>query len=180
MKIGILAIIIAVLSLIITLGRWLWEHRVNKKDRRQKFFQQLINGFYTHNWKFIEHWNNKGIRPQINTTVDVTSFEDFGRRVVLLDHINILWQVFLHREILNSPEDIESFKSWADSWFENSKDQLKIIFEDGDMLPLDYIIWLRDTIFKGELECLMGDCLKKRIQQYEIRQRKYSRLLKIR
>ncbi len=167
MNIGIWAIIIAGLSLITTLGHWLWERRVNKKDSRHKFFQQLINGFYTHNWKYIEHWNNEGIRLQINSAVDVTSFEDFGRRVVLLDHLNILLQIFIHRTVLQL-EDIESFKNWAASWFETSKDQLKIIFKDGDLFPLDYIIWLRDTVFdKEKFELLIGGSLMKRMKLYE-------------
>ena len=37
MNIGIWAIIIAGLSLITTLGHWLWERRVNKKDSSINF-----------------------------------------------------------------------------------------------------------------------------------------------
>ncbi|MBI3360326.1 MAG: hypothetical protein HY023_04370, partial [Chloroflexi bacterium] len=119
----LLAILIAVVALALTLFRWISDLRLNKQESRHRFFQQLIDGFYVHNWKFIEHWDNKGIRPQLETTTDVEkSFEDFGRRVVLLDHLNILWRVYLHKDVLLK-EDIDSFSSWARGWLDRSRDQ---------------------------------------------------------
>ena len=165
-----IAILILLSSLGLNFFQWISNRRSNLVERRQKFFQTLIEGFYTHNWKFIEHWDNEGVRPQIDTTADVAkSARDFGRRVVLLDHLNILREVFLHRSVLHT-EDIDSFKSWAKSWVDGSKDQMEIIFKDGDLLPLDYIVWLRDEVFvKEKFNQLMGRHLVERIQQYEVR-----------
>jgi hypothetical protein len=164
-KYELVAILVASASLLITLFRWALDRKLNKRERVEKFYEQLINGFYTHNWKFMEHWDNEGIRPQLDSTIDVEKDKkDFGRRVVLLDHLNILRQIHLHRKIL-SKEEIEGFTSWANSWFDRSKDQLEIVFKDGDLFPTDYVIWLRDKIFgKDKFETLMGQSLIDRIQ----------------
>jgi hypothetical protein len=168
-----LAIVIALISIGLTIYRWVSDRLFEKAEGRRQFFQKLIDGFFSHNWKFIEYWENKGIRPSMETTKDVEKdYEQFGRRVVTLDHLHILWQIYLHHKILTN-EDVESFRSWGRSWFNNSKDQLKIIFEDGDLFPLDYIVWIRDEVFKkGEFESLMGRGLIDRIQQYEKQKKK--------
>ncbi len=166
------AIVIALISLTWTTVRWFSERTVTKENRRHQFFQKMMDGIFLHNWKFIEHWKeNKGIRPKLDTTEDVEkSFNDFGLRVVTLDYLNFLWQVHVHQKIL-SETDIDAFRSWAKSWFTGAKPQLEVIFNDGDLYPLDYIVWLRDEIFKDEFNEIVGSTLRKRLQQYEDKQR---------
>ena len=144
----------------------LWsQQRESKKNRREKFFQSLISIIHGHNWKFIEHWDNAGVRPGM---VEAISLEDnkveFGRRVVVLSHMNILWQAFLHRDHLNS-DDIDGFKNWAASWLKESRAQLEIVLNQGDLYPLDFLYWLRDTIFVGEFSAFMGPGLKGRFNR---------------
>lgn len=162
----LLALILSSVSILL----WYLQREDSKEDRREKFFQNLISGLYIHNWKFIEHWNNPGIRPYFDETLSLEKNEEaFGRRIVTLDHINILWQAFLHRKVLTNT-DLDSFKIWARGWFESSKDQLQVIFLHGDLYPLDFFIWLRDDVFCEMFHEVMGSALKERIKQYEGKQ----------
>ena len=156
-------------------GVWLvwFQIREAKKDRRQKFFQVLLNGIFSHNWRFLEHWDNAGVRPGLVQTKTVEQNEEhFGKRVVVLDHVNILWQIFLHREDLHAT-DIDGFRSWARDWFASSEAQLKEIFDQGDIYPLDFVSWLKDEVFLAEnFSRIVGRGLQERLTTYEARRKK--------
>ena len=108
---------------------------LNKKAKRDNFQQTLINGFQSHNWKFLEYWENSGVRPNLNEITEMDKRE-FGKRVVLFDHLYILWQVYLTKESLTY-DDLDSYRLWAQNWYPQSKPQMKIIFFDGngDLFP---------------------------------------------
>lgn len=166
-----LALIISSVSLLISIRLWYLNKKYTTIDRRQKFYQQLISGFGSHNWKFVEHWENKGIRPFLNDTLPLEqSSQEFGSRVVVFDHLFILLQVFVHKDILN-PDDIGAFKYWAKDWFLRSFEQLKVVFNSGDIFPLEFIIWLREEIFEDDFEKIMGKPLELRIKNHNIHKR---------
>ena len=77
---------------IINIFLWYINQSTNKKDRRQKYFQQLINIAITHNWKIIENWDNEGARPFLKETMPYQEQKNyFGKRIMVLDHLNLLW-----------------------------------------------------------------------------------------
>lgn len=156
---SLVSILISILTAVIS---YLWS----KKTTRSQYYQNLLDGFYSHNWKFIEHWDNEGIRPRLDTTLNIESHkQDFGQRVVVFDHIYILWKVYCHKDVL-SIYDLESNKHWAQKWFEGSSIHLENIFTDGDMFPLDFIDWLNLYIFDQKLEMLFGDKLTERMTKW--------------
>lgn len=162
--------VMAAMSIVGVAGIWLlWtQQRESKKDRREKFYQSLSTEIHAHNWKFLEHWSNAGVRPGMDEALSLEeNSEDFGRRVVVLSHVNLLWQVFLHKDHLTS-SDIDGFRNWALSWLETSKDQLQILFSQGDLYPLDFISWLRDVIFnENRFQPFVGKGLRGRLEQFE-------------
>ena len=167
----LIATILSVFSLAIGLLNvvlWFTSIRDSRKDRKEKFYQQLINVFFTHNWRIIEYWDNEGVRPHLEETRSIRqNAADFGKRLFLLDHLNILWQVYLHKDLIDS-DYLKSWSSWAESWFEDSRDQLKTIFEKGDLYPLDYIVWLKDHIFRNQpFNEVCGSVLRSRLREYE-------------
>ncbi len=139
-----------------------------RKERRDSTYQHLFDNFFAHNWKMVEHWDNSGARPNLKEARDdLKSKKLFAKRVVTLDHFNILFQVFAQRKVIGSTE-IDSFSSWAKSWFDDSQDAIEGIFERGDLYPLDFVQWLRDKIFDGgRFEGLFGTRLTARIKRYE-------------
>ncbi len=135
--------------------------------------RDLFNGFSSHNWKFIEHWTFPGVFPpmaDLKKSIPEKRPESqqlFGQRVVALEHLNILLRIFTHLDEL-LPEDIEGFSHWACNWYEDSKDGLETILESGDTYPLDFIVWLRDVIFRQEDSVkIFGRELKARLQMFE-------------
>ena len=62
---AIAASISAAMTVIGVVGIWLlWvQQRESKKDRREKFYQSLSAEIHVHNWRFLEHWSNLGVRP---------------------------------------------------------------------------------------------------------------------
>ena len=145
--------------------RWKLDTRRFREMRRLEFLRDLNSQFMTHNWKFIEHWENPGVRPGLTSTPGVeVDQQAFGKRVVCLDHLNFLWHVFAHKELLTG-EDLAGFRSWARSWFDDARASLAVIFETGDLYPLDFVEWLREKIFKESFKQLIGSTLDNRLQQ---------------
>jgi|GEM_PF-5793877 len=109
----IVAGIFSVASLTFSIITFFQNRKFSTKLHRAEFYQNLVDGFYEHNWKFIENWNNKGIRPFLNNTEDIEKDEvRFGQRVILFDHLYILWKIFVHMSILNAYE-LDSYRTWA-------------------------------------------------------------------
>ena len=156
---------IATLSLILSTGKILWDARHDRDARRHSFFQHFIDGARTHNWKFIEHRNVPGVWPNIDTIAGMDE-KGLAQRAVLLDHLNILWSMYLHRSVLYR-EDMESVTLWAKSWFKESESQLRLVLDEGDIYPLDFLSWLDREVFGARLRPLMGDTLLDRIQKFE-------------
>ncbi len=159
----------------IAIWRWSINWQRNRKRLRLEFFRDISNGFSNHNWKFIEYWNFPGVYPQLDELKDVipTKTEDFqeamGQRVVTLSHLNVLLKVFSHKNLLYD-EDIIGYKNWAQNWYEKSVEPLRTILTTGDVYPLDFIIWLRDKIFKDkDFAKLLGSTLCARLVVYEDR-----------
>jgi hypothetical protein len=163
---SIAAAVQAIMAVIGVVGIYLlWtQQRDSKKDRREKFYQSLSSSIHSHNWKFIEHWDNPGVRPWIKEALHFQDKEaELGKRVVVLSHVNLLWQVFLHKDHL-AESDIDGFRNWSLSWYTSSIDQLKVLFEQGDLYPLDFIYWLKNSIFgEGRFSPLVGPGLDGRI-----------------
>jgi hypothetical protein len=191
----IIALTIAIISLLVSIGslvisgkmlkatekrinleleKWKNDRVDNKEQARLEFIRDLYNGFSNHNWRFIQHWPFPGVFPKLsdmNDSIPDKSKENkklFGERVVALEHINILLRVFTNKDILK-PQDIQGFTNWANNWYEGSKEALRTIFKSGDTYPLDFIVWLRDIIFRQQYDFqkFFGQELKKRLDLFE-------------
>jgi len=158
------ALVVSVLSAWYTHRRWKLDTGRVREMSRKDFLSKLSAQFMTHNWKFLEHWDNPGVRPGLTSTGGINQQEAFGKRVVHLDHLNFLWQVYAHKELLNR-DDIDGFRSWARSWYTDAFDSLKIIFETGDLYPLDFVEWLQSEIFESGFGQLIGSGLDDRLQK---------------
>lgn len=166
-----LALLISSISLFISIRLWNQNRKYTDIDRKQKFYQHLISGFESHNWKFVEHWENTGIRPFLYDTFPFEqSSQEFGSRVVVFDHLFILLQVFIHKDILEKDE-IDAFRHWAQEWFLRSFKPLAVIFDSGDIFPIEFIIWLEEDILGDQFKKVVGKPLKLRIEKHK-RQRK--------
>jgi hypothetical protein len=164
---------ISIISGFVALSRWILDIRNARKSQRLELLRDLFNGFSDHNWNFVQYWSFPGIYPPLKELEDVIPNKEpenqkaFGERVVVLEHLNILLKVFSHQRLLED-EDILGFTNWALSWYEKSKESLKVVLQTGDTYPLDFIIWLRDNVFKNkEFPKLIGDTLQARLNEYE-------------
>lgn len=174
-KFELLIVIIATFSLItslsaiyISFSNWRYLREKTKEEKRLEFLQRLNSQILPHNWKFVEYFDeNKGVRPGLDTTKTVEqNKEALGSRVVLLDHLNLLWQVYSHKHLLRE-SDVDGYKNWARSWYPSSKENLKIVFEDGDLYPLDFITWLKKSVFISQFsdDCI-GEKLSTRLESW--------------
>jgi hypothetical protein len=191
---SIIATVIASISLIISIGavyiykrnliateqkfdfeikKWKLEIKATKEQQRLNFLRDLFNGFTSHNWRFINHWEFPGIFPPLDDMLkaipnkDEENRELFGKRVVALEHLNILMRVFTHKDVLEE-EDIEGFTHWANNLYDGSKDALRTILGTGDTYPLDFIVWLKEVIYKEQdINEVIGNELRSRLRLYE-------------
>ena len=160
---SIVAVVLSGVSAWFTHKRWNLDTGLVRERRREEFLRDLNSQIMTHNWKFIEYWDNPGVRPGLTSTGSLDQ-EAFAKRVVHLDHVNFLWQVFAHKELLDG-EDLSGFRSWARSWFDDARESLTLVFKTGDLYPLDFVEWLRDHIFEDTFRELIGSQLDERLQR---------------
>jgi hypothetical protein len=174
LPISIASLVVSLLVLGFTVYKWFVDWRREQRQTRLTFLRDLFSGFSQHNWRFIDYWDFPGVYPyleEIRTAIPPSKSdqckEDFGRRVVALEHLNILLKVFTHRDVL-SREDIRGFVNWAQSWYSGCAEALTTILERGDVYPLDFLIWLRDVIFEhNDFDSLVGPTLRGRIDEYK-------------
>ena len=121
--ISILAASISLLTLIFSVIRWFIGSRREKAKNRLEFIRGLVGDYSKHNWRFVEYWDFPGVYPEVEELKSIVSPAKpdrqrvyFGRRVVVLEHLNILLRVYTHKDLLNR-EDIEGYANWAQSWF---------------------------------------------------------------
>lgn len=172
-NLSILSLIVSVVALSFTLFRWFVDWKRLQRQNRLDFLRDLFSSFSQHNWRFIDYWDFPGVYPyldEIKTKIPPSKAdnckEDFGRRVVTLEHLNILLKVFSHRDILTR-EDVRGFINWAQSWYTGCTDSLREILNRGDTYPLDFIIWLKKTVFEhNDFDSLIGPTLRGRIDEY--------------
>jgi len=156
--------------------KWREEKEIDLKKSRLEFLRETVNGFTTHNWHFIENYDFPGVFPLLSTLKpaipdkkDEKTRELFGQRVVTLSHLNILLRIFVYKDILET-SDIDGYTQWANDWYAESKAAMRTILDTGDTYPLDFIVWLRDVIFKDQqdsLNSLIGVSLKARLRMYD-------------
>ncbi len=161
------ALLISLASLGVSLGKVVWDALNERTNKRDAYFQHFLVGAAAHNWKFLEYRNVPGVHPNIDNTLNLDE-RSLAQRIVLFDHLGILWSMYLHRHVLHR-EDIESSTLWAKSWFKESEPQLRLVLDKGDLYPLDFLIWMDKDIFGGKLRPIMGDVLLDRVQKFEAR-----------
>ena len=172
--ISIISLGIAISSLLIMVIKYYRDEKKDKESRRMNIIKEISSGFSEHNTSFIDYWDFPGYYPPLSnlkSTIKPAKDENdklpFGQRVITLNHLNILLQVFTHKSLLK-PEDITGYGCWAREWFEDSQESLKTILDYGDIYPLDFILWLRDDIFENtNFKHLFGTELQNRISDYE-------------
>lgn len=170
----VISLVIAIFSLFFSIFSYLKTRKDIEDYKRIDFLRDMSYYVREHNWKFIEYWEFPGVypgmlelQPEVPQNNDPRYQESFGRRVVALQHLGILMQVFSQRKILK-PEDIVGYKNWAKSWFVHFKNALEGIMESGDIFPLDFIIWLREEILDDTTYSFnIGGHLKSRIDAHK-------------
>ncbi len=160
-------------QLMVAKSHWEESRKLDRKNERLKFMKNFADGITEHSWKFIEYWDFPGVYPNLKELKSVIpdksedNQEAFGQRVVTLAHLYILLGVFSYRDVLLT-RDIVGISNWANNWFEESEEAIKTILSNGDVFPLDFIDWLKNTIFPGRgLERLIGPDLITRLREYQ-------------
>jgi hypothetical protein len=177
--IALIGLAISFLAILFSVIQWLSEIRRSRSQQRLEFIRQLWDGFSSHNWQLITHWDFPGVYPTLSEiAIENKTPEDqatFGKRITVLEHVNILLRVFTYRKLLTA-EDKLGFKIWAQSWWnEQSEPVLRGIFSNGDLYPLDFMIWLQREIVGGSILRVMGPELKARLKEYEGKSRLFRR-----
>jgi len=113
------------------------------------------------NWNYINSLDVPGVLPhffELKPNAKKKMAEGIKatvvKRSIAIEQLNLLMKVYSHRRILK-PTDIEGFKSWANSWYDGFREELTVIFHDGGLYPIEFIIWLRER-FKSHVATILS------------------------
>ncbi len=171
------SLILSVIAIFFTVYRWWVDWQRQKSQQRSEFIHTLNRDISAYNWRYLEYWDFPGFIPLLKELkrtrkkVRDQFKEAFSQRLVALENLNILFRVFIHKDLLG-PEYIESFILWSRNWYDYTQEQLRVILMDGGIYPLGFIAWLRDNVFESDdFEKLMGSSLVLRLKKYENRRK---------
>ena len=170
------ALIVSIISIIISLYIWKRGNKERLDTQRLEFLRNLSIGYSGHNWRFVQYWDFPGVYPgldelknEVPSNNDDRYKEAFASRVVVLEHLGFLLQIFTYKHLLKE-EDIDGYRTWAISWYNHHKNAMRGIMEYGDTFPVDFWIWLKNEIFKGE-DLNTGRLLSVRIDNFKKNQK---------
>ena len=125
-------------------GAWIvWK--TSSKAQKQAYYGGLINYLGTHNWNLVSQKLNPGL-PITNIPLEIS--------VVCYQHLNLLFYLWLNRDIVEKDGSIKAWKNWANGIIEGAKvsgnnhfrECYHDIFSHKDLYPDEFYTWLNDKL----------------------------------